>query len=266
MTTRRRFLLAAPAATIASAPCFAGAYGEGARATAGKTDLQSLMVEHLSRELGDSATAARLAPYLFEAGFNWRYPKIRVQEANSIIAFSFGNRFRPGRTEADAGRLPEDEVYEPGPINIQLAAAVNAIRRNRAVPVYAQWEIAQILADTFQMKDVVPIHSSKDDKGNIIYLSTDGVAKAAVRIAGSTAVLGKAAIVGHRDHVKRCIMMAGGAGIDAAAVDGIDLPTAYDAASGQPWTRRRDLYLIGDILAQMAVEREQLLKDNVALP
>lgn len=261
MTTRRNLLFGTPAAAIFAAPAIARVVGGGAAPVTEEATLKSRMITQLTRELGDADTADRLTANLFDAVFDWHYPTIRAQQANSIVAYSFGDRLRPGRTQADAVHLEEQDVFEPGPVNARLADAVHVIRGNRAIPVYAQWEIAQVLASTYRMADVIAIHSDRNARGETVYLSTEGVAKAVVAHAGSAEALGKAAIVGHRDHVKRCILVSNHAGIDAAAAQDVTLPVAYDAQSAQPWTRRRDLYLLGDILAQLTMKRSRLLDE-----
>ncbi len=87
--------------------------------------------------------------------------------------------------------------------------------------------------------------------GTIVYLSTAGVAAEAVTRAGGAAAMGAVAVVGHRDHAKRCIQTSQLAGMKAAAVAEVSLPTVYDPQSGQPWTRNRSLYLVHDMYAQM---------------
>lgn len=71
-------------------------------------------------------------------------------------------------------------------------------------------------------------------------------------------------MIGFRDHVKRCVQTARDRGMTAYAPHGIDMPGTYDTESGQPWTRRRDLYLVDDMAAQWAVLREKVVRE--ALP
>jgi hypothetical protein len=250
LTTRRNLIKGAAATALAAPAAHAQTVGHGALSHQDRSLLEALMVRDLARELGSQETARKLVPNLYEALFDWSYPTMPVQDASAIIAFSFGNRIADAATKATT----------PGPINARLAEAVHAIRVRHDVPVYAQWEIAQVLQENYGMDRVVSIAPEKGADGQVIYLSTEGVAKAALRHAGSPDGLRRAAVVGHRDHVKRCIRVARESGMaQAAAAHGIALPVDYDALSGQSWTRSRDLYLLSDMTAQLGMTRARLI-------
>lgn len=249
MTTRRSLIQGATAAVLSVATGSTQALS-AASATGPIAPLEPLLIEKLAGELGSQSVAQKLAPLFLDAMLNWSYPQMPVREADSILAYSFGNRIAEGASAGPA---------LPGPINASLARAVVAIRSVRQVPVYAQWEIARVLQETYRMDRVVPIYPDKDASGKEVYLSTEGVAKAVVHRAGSASALGRVAVVGHRDHVKRCIIVSRAVGIEAAAASGIALPVNYDPLSGQAWTRSRELYLLGDVLAQLMMTRARLL-------
>lgn len=158
-------------------------------------------------------------------------------EFDSVLVFAFGNR------------ILEDGTLLPGPVNHELAIAANAVRGELAVPLFAQWEIADILiADG--VENVISITPDEDDKGNIVYLSTDGVARKAMRISAEMGVdMGRAAVLGHRDHVERCRRTAAKAGIQAVSLPDETMSNLYDSESGQEWTRSREAYLKVDAYA-----------------
>lgn len=158
-------------------------------------------------------------------------------EFDSILVFAFGNR------------ILDDGALLPGPVNEELALATMALVANRDVPVFAQWEIADILiADGAE--NVVSVTPDRDDEGNIVYLSTDGVVRKAMRIAAELGVdLGGAAVLGHRDHVERCRRTAAKAGVQVVALPDEIMPNMYDVESGQEWTRSRVAYLKVDAYA-----------------
>lgn len=252
MTTRRTLIKGATAAVLGSA---AG----GAHALSGTSPearLEALMVAQLTRELGSESVARKLAPLVFGASMLWSYPQMPARDADTLIAYSFGNRIL-GTERDDKGLGPDGSL--PGPINAMLARAVIQIRAIKDMPVYAQWEIATILRDTYHMDRVIPIYPERGADGKIIYLSTEGVAKAVLRLTSGAQALGRVGIVGHRDHVKRCILMSQSVGLSAAAIGGIPLPIDYDMLSGQPWTRDRATYLLGDMIAQLTMQRSKLL-------
>ncbi|MFT4111926.1 hypothetical protein [Silvibacterium sp.] len=211
------------------------------------TELVSRMRQKLAQELGDASVAAELAPSIFDVGFEWTPPMRPAKELRAVVAYSFGNRLT-----SDPKAQPE-----PGPVNEALAEAVVRVRALMApgTPVYAQWEIAHFLVVKHGLKDVVSIEPVVAPDGTVTYLSTDGVAEAVVKKAGGVTALGPVTVIGHRDHAKRCVLTSRARGMDAWVAKEVPLPVEYDAESGQAWTRRRDLYLLHDMAAQMMMLR-----------
>ena len=74
-------------------------------------------------------------------------------------------------------------------------------------------------------------------------------------------VVGAVAIVAHRDHAKRCVQISRRHGMNAIVATEIELPVTYDPLSGQPWTRRRDIYLAHDLAAQFIGLRSQAIAE-----
>lgn len=236
MVERRSFLRSAFAATVLSAvrPSQASELPE-------RFPVQ--LKDALGKALADPELAAKLAPVLLDVGFTWDAPSQPASSFRTIIAYSFGNR----------PALPDTSGPAPGPINRELAAAaVEAQRRSHAAVIYAQWEIASFLNAQGGLGRVVAINPVVAPDHSVTYLSTDGVAEAAIADAGGDAAkLGRVCVVGHHDHVKRCVEVSRARGMDAWAMDGLSLPANYDAESDQPWTRNREIYLIHDMAAQL---------------
>lgn len=217
-------------------------------------ELQAQIVARLNAQLGDPATVDAMLPALLDVGFTWSLPTIPAGQIGAIVAYSFGNRpnAASGNTSSTGGN--QAALPDPGPVNEALADAVHRIYALKPVKVYAQWEIARFLVSKYGMgadvlTSIEPVIASD---GTIVYLSTAGVAAAAVSRAGGAAAMGNVAVVGHRDHAKRCIQTSQQAGMKAYAAADVPLPVAYDPQSGQPWTRNRSLYLVHDMLSQMA--------------
>ncbi|MGS0891642.1 hypothetical protein ACVBGC_03640 [Burkholderia stagnalis] len=251
-SSRRTFLAAAPAVAAAS---MLSACGGDDIASAPITDaaLAAQMSAKLTAQLGDAAAVAAILPALTDVGFTWDLPAMPAAQAGAIVAYSFGNRpnAASGNTSSNGGN--QAALPDPGPVNEALADAVYRIRQLKPVKVYAQWEIARFLVSKYGMgadvlSSIEPVIASD---GTIVYLSTAGVAAEAVSRAGGAAAMGSVAVVGHRDHAKRCIQTSRQAGMQAAAVAEVPLPTLYDPQSGQPWTRNRGLYLVHDMYAQL---------------
>lgn len=219
------------------------------------------MIGKLTAELNDASTAHTLEPYLMDVGFVWDLPLTSAAGINTIVAYGFGNR--PNAASGNTSSTGENQAAlpDPGPINEELADTVYRIYQMKRVRIFAQWEIAHFLASKYPMTSanlysIEPIVASD---GTITYLSTAGVATAIVDIAGNPAALGTVAVVGHRDHAKRCIATSVAAGMKAFAVKEVTLPVNYDALSAQPWTRNRELYLVHDMFAQIATTTATLI-------
>jgi hypothetical protein len=49
--------------------------------------------------------------------------------------------------------------------------------------------------------------------------------------------------------------------MDATVAAEVELPAIYDPLSGQPWTRRRDIYLAHDLAAQFIALRTEAIAE-----
>ena len=159
-------------------------------------------------------------------------PRVEPHRVTSIIAFAFGNRIDEGHVS-------------PGPVNGALARTVESVVREHQVPVFAQWEINDLLTVPCRS-----IHPERGGNGEETYLSTEGVALAAIRLGMSPYGAG---VVAFSDHAMRCVMTCRKHGTDAAVPDGVVLPASYDVQSGQPWTRERPAYVAIDLLGRQAL-------------
>ncbi|MEV6064971.1 hypothetical protein AB0L82_00320 [Nocardia sp. NPDC052001] len=176
----------------------------------------------------------------------WTVPTAPADSATLIVAYSFGNRLAPG---TDSTRT----IGEPGPVNEALAAAVVAARGDRAVPVYAQTEIAQVLRDRYGLTDVISIDPDRAADGTLVYLSTDGVAAKVAELRGGAAASDAAAVVAFQDHLWRATRTTAKRGFHAFAPAGVAMPAQYDPQSGQPWTTSPLLYLPTDFAGRLAL-------------
>ncbi|MGL5028119.1 MAG: hypothetical protein ACRC6P_19390 [Shewanella oncorhynchi] len=212
-------------------------------------DFNHIITQRLSSELNDSLTAEHLIPFIVEASFNMTPAVSSIDQANVLIGFAFGNR------PNESGK--PNELAKPGPMNEALAACCAAIYRKKPMTMYIQWEIARFLDSErytdIPSKDIVSIEPHWDENGGLIYLSTDGVVQDIINqhFDGDPTTVGTTVVVAHRDHIKRCIATCRLRNVIGYAAKGIELPHWYDDKSDQPWTRRRDLYVLQDIAAQM---------------
>ncbi|MBN3791157.1 hypothetical protein [Burkholderia sp. Ac-20353] len=254
---RRNFLAAGSAMAATSVLSACG--GDDISATpipVSDGELQAQMVGKLTAQLGDAATANAIEPAMMDVGFTWDYPLIPAVQINAIVAYSFGNRPNAASGNTSSTGVNQAALPDPGPVNEALADAVYRIYQLKPVRVFAQWEIARFLLSKYQMGSSVltsiePVIASD---GTIVYLSTAGVAGAALARAGGAAAMGNVSVVAHRDHVKRCIEISQLVGMKAFGAKEVPLPTLYDPQSGQPWTRNRSLYLVHDMYSQMIMK------------
>ncbi|CAE6770812.1 hypothetical protein R69927_00944 [Paraburkholderia domus] len=264
MSSRRKFLIST--STAAALPAAAAMLAVSSNAWASDAlvsdaELQRQMLGKLTVELNDSATANTEAPYLQDIFFSWDLPSIPVAQIGSIVAYSFGDR--PAASGASStGGTGQSQLPQPGPINEEIADAVHQLVQSKPVMVYAQWEVASVLASKYQMSSA-NLQSVKPptvaSNGTISYPALDDVAAAIIALQGTAAALGTVAVVTHRDQAKRAIQTSRAHGMNAYAAQGVTLPVDYDAQASQPVNRRRDLYLLNDMMNQFATLRTNLI-------
>lgn len=276
MSYRRQFLasssaaLAAPLATSLLSACGSSSADDSVAASdeavaISDSELKRQTLGRLAAELDDTAAAESIYPEILDFALSWKPPTAAVASLDRIVAYAFGNRpnEESGNTPVDGGT--QVALPDPGPVNEQLADTVFAIWSQRQVKVYAQWEIARFLVSKYNMIDVVSIEPVINDDGSVTYLSTDGVAASIIEQEQNNAAgMGVVGVVGFRDHHKRCVLTSRDRGMDAYAPEGITMPGDYDEQSGQAWTRRRDLYLLHDMTAQ--IMRLRTLRIDEAYP
>lgn len=167
-------------------------------------------------------------------------PTVPDGEVDSVVVYAFGNR------------VAADGSLSAGPVNEDLAQVTADFVTGHPVPVFAQWEVADLLIDQ-GVPDVTSIDPDTGADGQPVYLSTAGVAEKAVTLADDQGVdLGQVGVIAFQDHAVRCTLVSQAAGMDGAAVpESVDLPSAYDPQSGQEWTRDQLTYLTTDLQGRL---------------
>lgn len=216
------------------------------------SELTPLIHSHLTAQLGHDPAVEALASWISDQALDWTPPGVAPAEIDLIVAYAFGNR-----PQADDPAAESWGGMVGGPVNGALADAVAELHARRPVRIYAQWEIADDLVRRHGLSDVVSIRPVTGPDGRLIYLSTDGVARDIIQ--REDRLLGRVAIIAHRDHVWRCVEVSRAAGLDAGIAEGLDLPGAYDPRSGQDWTRSREAYLLHDLMARLMGRRAEAL-------
>lgn len=167
-------------------------------------------------------------------------PTVPDDEVDQVVVYAFGNR------------IAADGTLSPGPTNEELARVTAALVAEHPVPVFAQWEVADLLIDQ-GVPGVTSIDPDVGPDGELVYLSTAGVAdKIASLFTTQSVDPGQVGVIAFYDHAVRSVLASEGAGMDGAAVpEGVELPSAYDAGSGQTWTRGRLAYLTTDLQGRL---------------
>ncbi len=172
-------------------------------------------------------------------------PTVPDDEVDSLVVYAFGNR------------MAADGTLSAGPTNEALAQVVEDFVAEHPVPVFAQWEVADLLAES-GVGDITSIDPDTGPDGEVVYLSTAGVAEKAVTLAEQQGVdLGQVGVIGFADHAVRCVLTSRAAGMAGAAVpEGVDLPSEYDPQSGQEWTRDQQTYLLTDLQGRLLAAQQ----------
>ncbi|MGF1735434.1 hypothetical protein [Photobacterium satsumensis] len=233
----KKLSLAILAASLIAGPAFALTDAE----------LESAISAKLETQLKDKAVADYTAEFIMENLLTWEGEPLELSEADSIMAFAFGNR------------LMENGNQVPGPMNEQLADTVVEVYKATGKPVYAQWEIAQSIGDRIPADKLFSINPVIAADGTLTYLSSIGVADTAVQMAGGD--LGKTVVVAFREHSLRTLTTAKAFGIDAYAPAGVELPHKYDTQSGQGWTRDQQTFVFHELTYRSKAERDRLIKE-----
>ena len=233
----KKLLLSALLTTTVAAPAFALTDAE----------LQDAITKKLEIQLENKEVAAYTSEFIMNNLLTWKGEKLPLNEADSILAYAFGNR------------VLENGNQIPGPMNEALADTVVEIYEEIGKPVYAQWEIAQSIGDRIPAKDLTSINPHIAEDGTLTYLSTNGVAQEAIKLSGGD--LGKTVVVGFYEHSLRTINTSKAMGIDAYAPAGIALPHDYDELSGQAWTRDAKTFVMHEIRNRGTNERTRLIDE-----
>ncbi|WP_396332911.1 Tat pathway signal protein [Burkholderia anthina] len=248
MTTRRHFLTSS---SLLAVSCAAAVPARASDAPVSDAELRRQMLGKLTNELNDSTVATDETGYLLDTFFAWSPPTVDAAGINTIAAFSFGNR--AGASGA-SGAAPL-----PGPVNESIADAVFQLRQRVAAPIYAQQEVAGVLASKYGLTAGVTSIATPAVAAGSPIPTPDGVAAAIVRQAGSAAVLGKVGIVTHLDQASLAVRVSTAAGLQAAVPAGLTLPVFYDTSAQMPALRRRDLYLLSNAGVQLGMLRLDLI-------
>lgn len=209
-------------------------------------ELASAVEARLTVQLGNKDVAAYATKFLMDEILTWKGEELPIDQADSILAYAFGNRVLPNGNQV------------PGPMNEALADTVVDIYQQTEKPVYAQWEIAQAIGDRIPANHLTSINPKIAADGSLTYLSTDGVAAEAVKLSGGN--MGKTVVVGFYEHSLRTISTSKRAGINAYAPEDIELPHDYDPQSGQAWTRDAKTFVMHEIGNRSINERRRLIK------
>ncbi|MBN3747390.1 Tat pathway signal protein [Burkholderia sp. Se-20373] len=240
MQTRRHFLVSASALAATGA---AGTPAFASDAPVSDAELQRQMLGKLTNELNDRAAATDETGYLFERFFSWLPPTVQNTAINTIVAFGFGSR----------------AAAVPGPVNEAIADAVFLLRQKVAVRIFAQQEVASVLASKYGLTAGVTSIATPAQAAGSPIPTPDGVAAAIVEQAGSAAALGNVGVVTHTDQASLAVRVSNAAGMPAALPAGLTLPSLYDASAQMPALRRRDLYLLSNVGVQLGMLRLDLI-------
>ncbi len=177
----------------------------------------------------DNQAISRILLDTLEQLLKWDVPKSTdLSEGQAIVAFAFG----------------QGTNSTPGGTNHALAAVIKTTTAVHPVPVFAQWEIADALAELgVSVAETAVSHQN--------YLSTEGVwQQFLATFLQSYPHIQKIILIAHPDHQYRCHSLIVQSNIEVLTPAIIGSPPngwaafgcdtyGYDLNSVQPWTRNR---------------------------
>ncbi len=179
---------------------------------------------------------------------SWNVPTSDdLSDGNAIVAFSFGQ---------GAGNTP-------GGTNRALAAIIKAITDIHPIPVFAQWEIADALAEL----GVEVEETAVPQQG---YLSTRGVwQQISTKFIHPYPNIQNIILIAHPDHQYRCRHIIKESGFNTKTPTIINYPPngwahygcdphGYNPSSTQPWTQNRPAF----IKYELAIRFKNILQQN----
>lgn len=235
---------------------------------------RAALIQRLSDELADADLAASVVASFDDATIAiieqsaegdivnsplLSYTPTTVPDADvdTLWIFSFAYRFTDEAMPQGfdtSGAVPPPDALEPGPVNEALARIAAEFVETHPVPVIAQWEVAQLLAD-MGVEGVISVEPDVAADGTVTYLSTVGVAEkglAALQAAGREP--GHAGVLCFRDHAVRCELTMRSLGLTADVPSEIELPAEYDQESGQLWTRKVETWIPIDLAGRAVLK------------
>ncbi|MCP3967074.1 MAG: hypothetical protein GY750_11575 [Lentisphaerae bacterium] len=205
-----------------------------------KQEVTASISQYLNQQLKDANLSKKLAEKIVDSTLEWTPKTIDISKGDYILAYAFGNEI-----DHNGNKLP-------GKMNKALADLIVKIYNKIHKPVYAQWEIAQCIGNRIPRNMLHPIYPQITLEGEVIYLSTIGVAKDFARQVGRNSLKNaKVIIIAFKDHARRCVATSINNGINAYAPADYELPERYDSNSGQPWTRDKQTYMLQDMSVRL---------------
>jgi hypothetical protein len=203
----------------------------------------------LDRLIADTKSDLEGSPIL-----TYQPDRIDDAQVDSLWLFSWGYRIDPNAGIGPVNLTdppPPLEALQPGPVNAAIAKTAADFVARHPVPIIAQWEIAREL-EKLGVRNVISVEPKKSPDGKTIYLSTPGVVAEGKRLASEANIpVGRAGVITFTDLAVGGIMASRLGGLDGAAVPAsVQLPTDYDAESGQLWTRSLEAWLPVDLLGR----------------
>ena len=204
------------------------------------------LIDQLRARVGDAIGSTPVLSY--------HPPTVADDDVDTLWVLAFGYRLSPTAATHGPGEIPPMSDLVPGPINEALAREAADFVAHTPVPIVAQWEVAEVL-DSMGVTNVISVEPDVAADGTVVYLSTADVLRKGLALAAAQGIdAGQAGVLGHRDHVSRCLLTAADVGMTGAVPASVRLPKVYDAESGQPWTRSRADFVPLDVFARMFLD------------
>ncbi|KPJ55327.1 hypothetical protein AMJ47_00430 [Parcubacteria bacterium DG_72] len=214
-------------------------------------DIKILIKEILIEQGIPSDVSKKLSTIIDECTLKWKpVNDVELKKARSIIVFSFDFVLAPNGNKT------------PGPINEKLAEQTQRLYAEIKKPVFAQWEVAELLKGKIPNSLLNAIYPDINLKagGLVKHFSSQDVLKKALKKGLANPIL----VIAHYYHLRRCMNLLRYNDFKVTS-DPDSMPKEFNPESGIAWTKGSLVNTVSHIISNLWSYRETKIYPRYSL-